>query len=68
MFNKLLERMDDKLFVLKLTTIIITVTTLFNLAFTIVTHQELMFWDGMAVGMNLVIIGVYSIMADCKSK
>ena len=68
MFNKLLERIDDKLFVLKLTTIIITVTTLFNLAFTIVTHQELTFWDGMAVGMNLVIIGVYSIIADCKSK
>ena len=68
MFNKLLERMADKYFVLTLTTIIITVITLFNLAFVIVTHQELTFWDGMAVGMNLVIIGVYSILVEHKDK
>lgn len=68
MFKKLLERMDDKYFVLKVTTIIITVFTLFNLAFTIVTHQELTFWDGMSVGMNLVIIGVYSILTEIKDK
>lgn len=68
MFKKLLDRMDDKYFVLKVTTVIITIVTLFNLAFTIVTHQELTFFDGMSVGMNFVVIGVYSIIAELRDK